>query len=152
MSVVKISDTDQDEIRGYSQDQEEVQSINIDASRYKTDIRLSAIDYIQSFFRDKFLANGSHIPSGLLYAEENISLVMNTRMANGIDKFYSVFEEEFDIAACPDGPLPADIAFLMVVHRECAHRNIPKQYASGIAIVYLKLCAKLPRKEMRRSA
>jgi hypothetical protein len=151
MSVVMMNDTDQDEIKGYS-DHEEVQTINIDASKYKSDIKLSAVDYIESFFRDKHLANGSHIPSGLLYSEENISLVMNTRMAKGIDHFYTVFNDEFDIDACPAGPLPADIAFLMVVHRECAHRNIPKQYASGIAIIYLRLCAKLPRREMRMSA
>lgn len=150
-----MSKLDQDSIRGCDdnsgRDQEEVTTINIAESRYKKDIRLSAVDYMASFFRDKTLVDGTSIPHVVLFSDDNVSMVMNTRMAKGIDHFYTVFEEEFESSLSPDGQLPSDIAFLMVVHKECARRNIPKQYASGIAIIYLRLCAKLPRK-MRKSA
>lgn len=144
MSVVTTSDKDLDN--------DDVQVISIDGSRYKRDIRLSAMDYMASFFHDKTLQSGAPIPNHILYSEDNISLVINTRMASrGIDLFYEVFEDEIDVRDDKDAPLPADVSFLMAVHRECAHRRIPKQYASGIAVIYLRLCANLPRK-MKASA
>lgn len=133
------------------QDDEEVQVINLEVSRHKDDIWLSGIDYIRSFFHDKKLYCGSPIPDESLYTDNNISLVINSRMSTGIDVFYDVFADEIDIDCKSPCHEDADIAFLLSVYLECAYRNIPKQYAAGIAILYLKLCAALPRK-MRASA
>jgi hypothetical protein len=65
-----------------------------------------------------------------LLSKENIELVLNTTIIDGVDEIYKVI--------WGSGVNP--IEEVLGVLTDCAKRWIPKDFAAGIMIMYFKLC------------
>ena len=103
--------------------------------------------YITLFFADKEMHYGGLIPKHILLSDSYVKLVANTDVCKGIDEVYLHFgqnEEEFDLES-EDDTLPEDISFLINTHRECSILGVPKEFVSGITIMYLELCKGVKR-------
>lgn len=121
--------------------------ISLADSRYKEEIKRMASDYVDIFFHDKKLTSGRPIIQDELHTDDHVSLVMNTGMLDGIQMFYETFNADY--VAPPESRVPLlafEIRFLMRVFDECSRLQIPKQFASGIAMIYLKMCSNVPKK------
>lgn len=109
------------------------------AENYDSDIVNNIVEHMNNFFYDKTLSCGAKISDDLLYTKENIYLVRYCRMADeGIELFYKTYSDMFESGN--------DLKLLLSIHRQCFKRKIPKENVSGIALIYLKHCVNLPRK------
>jgi hypothetical protein len=124
----------------------------INASRFKSEIRYSASDHIDSFFNDKSLPSGQPIPRAALHDVSNIDFVIDTGLEEAIDTFYCELEGTFLVPTDDkDHLILWRERFLLDLLHQCKCRDIPKQYAGGIAVLFLRYSCNLPAK-MRASA
>lgn len=110
-----------------------------DLENVYADLRELVIFYLDMFFSGKKSKSGEAISPHLYRNEEVIDLIMNLSMSNGIDMIYSILKKKFK-EKTTKGKLPADIDYTINILRHCARMGIPRNYAPGIIIMYLKLC------------
>ena len=98
--------------------------------------------YIDLFFKDRQMHYGGNIPKHYLTLPDFVNLVINTDICNGIDEcYYRLGKTEM----LEDAHISDDVRMLIDILGECAKAGIPKQFASGIALMYLELCKGVKR-------
>jgi hypothetical protein len=95
------------------------------------------------FFGDKSLFYGGSIPEYLLYTDENLNIVMDTKIIEGVKTVFEAMEEESSEARNSikfnGGILPSTERVISVLE-ECGRLFIPKPFAAGIMILYFQFC------------
>ncbi len=105
------------------------------------DAKSVAKKHIQTFFSDKKYYFGGEIGEDILFSPRNISTVLNTDISTGVLEAYEKIERCPDIVVEEDDTiLSDDVRLVMSVFKECSIREIPKQFAAGLLLMYLELC------------
>ena len=119
----------------------EPQGENLFAGVFLGDIQKLAKDYIGRFFINREMHCGGFIPDRLMYSDHNISMVLNTNVESGVKLAYAAMEEAELFPVCVDSQLISDDVKLVIsVYHQCAKLGIPKEFASGILLMYLEFC------------
>ena len=106
------------------------------------DAKSVAKKHIKTFFYDKKYYFGGEIGEDILFSPKNISTVLNTDVSRGVLEAYKKIERCPDIVIEEDNDaiLSDDVRLVMSVFKECSIRDIPKQFAAGLLLMYLELC------------
>jgi len=97
-----------------------------------------AENFIYAFFCDKSMFCGGPIPKKLLFSRQYITLVLNLKIAKGIQRAHEMIEIHNKTA---ENPI-TDIQAMELVRDTLdlfAHSGVPKQLAGGILLMYLEL-------------
>lgn len=95
--------------------------------------------YINLFFKNREYYYGGSIPIDKLYCPRYLNKIMNidkVNIENSLNKVYQALEDIFEC----DSSLSDDILYILNLLGMCAKASIPKEYATGIIIMYLELC------------
>lgn len=90
--------------------------------------------YIRKFFQDKKFHCGGPIPTGHLYSDESVSIVINNKFANGIDRCYEA------LATIRRAPAHVNEMLLLTTLEQVRKHSIPKRFQAGLILLYLKFC------------
>jgi hypothetical protein len=116
----------------------------VEESAYKgkflPDLTELAKQYIVNFFADKEMHCGGPIPTRILLTQRNISLVMNASVEATLPRIYSCIEPHFEQLDADSGLLAEDVKLVISILKQCSQAGIPKEFATGILVVYLECC------------
>jgi hypothetical protein len=112
------------------------------AQDFYGDVRVLTRQYMEQFFSNKMLHCGGKIPRSLLYTDTHISMVMNFDISKGVDRAYEALEpllspEEVALSK-QTGEATSDIKLVNDTLNLLARSGIPKQFAGGMMLLYLK--------------
>lgn len=107
---------------------------------FLADVRERAIQCITSFFSEKEMHCGGPIPSRLLLTQRNISLVLNSSVEITLSKIYDSIEPHFEQLDPESGLVAEDVKLVISVLKQCSQAGIPKEFATGILVIYLECC------------
>lgn len=113
--------------------------VEFEFENFVDDTKSIAKHYIDLFFWDKQLPDGSPIPKSSLYDDSNIDRVMNTSVCNGVDIIYKMIDGQYSQKS-RSGQIPDDVKYITSLMQDCSKARIPKAFASGVVIMYLNLC------------
>jgi hypothetical protein len=111
-------------------------------SSFVPDVKMLVKGHLIDFFDGREMHCGGNIPQCLLCSEQNISMVLNTRLEKGIHRAYKGIALDGNISteAASDSLVPEDIKMVVSVMNAAAKRKIPPQYIPGIVLLYLEYC------------
>jgi hypothetical protein len=144
-------ETDQDQLSFHEIENEEsipVESTPDDTGELEAfygeffaDAQELARNYIEDFFSDKEMYCGGKVSIDVLHSPSYITMILNTDVCNGVSAAYAM------LAACDEidcdaelGMVATDVRLVVSVLQQCSDRGIPKQFASGMLLIYLELC------------
>lgn len=113
-----------------------------DCNTYVQDLKFLVKFYISLYFENKRCLAGQPFTEEVLHSPEHVDLVLHMDICKGADLFYETMgtTEEVNRVAERNGQLAEDVKKLISLLNECAKLGIPSCFASGICILYLKLC------------
>jgi hypothetical protein len=113
-----------------------------DCDTYIQDLKFLVKFYTSLYFENKSCLAGKAISEEVLHAPEHVDLVLHMDICKGADLFYKMMgtSDEVNKTAERNGQLADDVKKLISLLNECAQLGIPPCFASGICILYLKLC------------
>ena len=121
---------DDDSFEDYSE-----QFVTYSSDLYR-DFNKLAEKFILTFFQGKKLYCGGQIPRKILCSSSYITLVLNTKIGDGIKlahRILQAYEREGDEFAKNDIECVQNILHL------CALSGVPKQFSGGLLIMYIEL-------------
>lgn len=104
------------------------------------DLTELAKQYILNFFADKEMYCGGSIPTRMLLTPRNISLVMNSSVEATLGKIYEYIEPHFKQLSADSGLIAEDVKLVISILKQCSNAGIPKEFATGILVIYLEHC------------
>lgn len=111
------------------------------AGVFVEDIQVLAKEYINRFFVTQEMYCGGKIPDRFLFTEENISLVMNTNLEDGVRQAYKIIENDGHYSSdAVESLVPDDVKLVIRVMNTCAKLSIPPEFIPGIVLLYLQYC------------
>jgi len=108
---------------------------------FQDDIKRFALYYTNLFFKNKKDYLGYDIDQDFL--ESYISIVLDFDICDGMEIIYDTIfrnSEKFKKDIKFGRPYHGDIKYVLSLLNECAKLGIPKCFASGIIIIFLKAC------------
>lgn len=116
------------------------------ASLFLSDVRQLSGEYIQRFFKDKEMHCGGNVPISMLLTENNVSLILNTNIEDGVKLAYkAIAYSSKDIVVEDDVHVDEitvsdDVKLVMSVLKKCSKAGVPKELAAGMLLLYLEFC------------
>ena len=111
-----------------------------EVSIYRPDEEIEVKMFLSRFFKDKQLFDGSSIPDEMLYDKENLDILIDIEFTDQMDMIY----REMGTSQCGDrdqgGNISWDVRFVLNHLKECSGLKIPRKYAAGIILIFVKLC------------
>lgn len=104
------------------------------------DVRQLAITSILRFFEDKEYLSGGKIPERELLKEQNINIVSNTTVLDGIDEIYEILELNDPPEGYEKYRKEWQRRLLQDLFAEAGRKGIPKSFVAGISIICLDYC------------
>lgn len=114
-------------------------SYELKDSLYLDEIRVQAIECMESFFVDKKYWAGGSISKKKLLCEENIITVIQTSVLDALDVAYACLTEQRPQSYKTINP-GWEVELCYETLKSCPRRMVPKCFAGGIMLVYLSLC------------
>lgn len=123
-------------------EQEQDQTVeDITTGVFVENIRVLAREYINRFFQVQEMYCGGKIPSSFLLTEENISMVMNTSLEDGVRRSYEIIEQDGRYQSeAIESLVPEDVKLLISIMNKCSKLGVPKEFVPGIVLIYLEHC------------
>lgn len=116
------------------------------ASLFLSDVRQLSREYIQRFFKDKEMYCGGVVPMNMLLTDNNISLVLNTNIEDGVRLAYKSISHSSDAVDSEidlhleDITVSSDVKLVMSILKKCSKSGVPKELAAGMLLLYLEFC------------
>jgi len=104
------------------------------------DLTELAKQYILNFFSNKEMYCGGSIPTKMLLTPRNISLVMNASVEATLSRIYSCIQPHFKQLDSDSGLVAEDVKLVISILKQCSKAGIPKEFATGILVIYLEHC------------
>jgi len=104
-------------------------------------LRQLAIKHMALFFQGREYYCGGKIPDSVLFNRDNVNLVVETEMSDGITRIHRVLRHN-DL---PRNFIPRinhrwEIQYVLSLLNLCERIRIQKEFAAGIILIYLELC------------
>lgn len=124
------------------EEQEQDQTVeDITTGIFIENIRVLAREYINRFFQVQEMYCGGKIPTSFFLTEENISMVMNTSLEDGVRRSYEIIEQDGRYKSeAIDSLVPEDVKLLISIMNKCSKLGVPKEFVPGIVLIYLEHC------------
>ena len=102
----------------------------------------AAVKHMVRFFANKEMHCGGKICQKQLLSSRHISIVALTGLEGGVEYAYQLMEDAglFTVSKKDLNGIAPDVALVIRVLNDCARMGVPKEFSTGMMLLYLKFC------------